>query len=420
MSKYKVYFYPEKRKDKKTTQLIKKDVPIIYSFRFDGKRITGTTGLKCDLIQWSQKDGKFKSAAANSAAMNKILENIRDELVRIYLEMLADGKHITAEAIKKEFRQKQQMTFLDYFDEFVRSEGNNNAWTTGTRAKFKTLRKHLQEFSKVKPVTMEFRSVGHDWYQHLFNYFVEIGHRNATIKKNFRNVNWFLGWAIKVKKQKVTDYNCFKVKTEQDQSKTGTHLNMVFLKPDEFLTMHEAVLTDDRLTRVKDVFSFMCATGLRYSDYAALRPEKITDDKIILMTVKTSDPIEIPLNEFSRAILAKYDNQLPRISNPRLNEYLKELAAILQFNRPITKTFIKAGATITETKPLHEYISTHAARRTFVSLSIFLNMNTSVLMRFTGHKDFKTMQGYLGIYDGEKRAEMNRMSSAEIIRTLNN
>lgn len=410
MGVYNIKFSPEKRKDVKG-KLIKKNVPIRVTLTFDKKRFQTTTGVRCNIDQWSYQTGKFKSSAANSTSKNEILKNIAEKLEGIYLAHQSKGDHITVELIRNEYRNKQELGFFDYFDEFVRVEGNNNGWSTGTRAKFKTLRKHLGNFSKAKSITMEFGNIDYTFYQSMFDYFVELGHINATIKKTFKNFNWFVGWVIKTKKFKVADYNCFTVKDVSSQSKTGTPLNMVFLTPDEFILMFEAIIPDLRLSKVKDMFCFMCASGLRFSDFAALKPDNITDENIIITTKKTADPITIPLNEFSRAILKKYEDNpmidlLPKISNPKFNLYIKELAQLLGFNRKITKVFIKAGETVRDEKPLYERISTHAARKTFVSLSVFLNMNTDVLMRFTGHKEYNTLKQYLGIDDSEKRREM--------------
>jgi integrase len=414
-----VSFFPEKRKDKTTGKIKTKGMPILFKASFDSKFYKSTTGLKCNQKQWSSKTGKMKSSAADSQSMNTILENIATELKSIYLDIIAKKETPTVEKLRDKFRNKQEKSFFDYYIEFTRTQGKNNAWSMGTYAKFKTLRGHLERFTVEKNITLEFSNINGDFYQALFDYHVEQGHRNSYIKKSFKNFNWFVRWAIITKKQKVTDYNCFTVKTIGD-NQTAKHLNMVFLKPDEFITMYQAVIPDIRLSRLKDAFTFMCASGLRFSDYHGLTDDNITDDSIIVTTQKTDDPLEIPLNEFSRAILAKYPDGLPKLSNVNFNIYIKELCQLLNFDRKITKTFIRNGEKVKETKPLFQVISTHAARKTFVSLSVFLNMNTEILMAFTGHKEHKMLKQYLGIDGKQKAAEMKVFTTEGLLNKIAN
>jgi integrase len=148
---------------------------------------------------------------------------------------------------------------------------------------------------------------------------------------------------------------------------------------------------------------------------AALRREDVTADSIKITTQKTADALEIPLNHFSKSILEKYDNILPVISNVRLNMYLKEMAKHLELNRRLTKVYIKAGTTVKEEAELWQVLTTHCARKTFISLSVFLNMNPEIIMRFSGHHSHKMMEVYTGITDKQKQAQM-ALFTAENIR----
>ncbi|MFZ4583116.1 MAG: tyrosine-type recombinase/integrase, partial [Paludibacter sp.] len=303
--------------------------------------------------------------------------------------------------------------FYSYFDEFTRVEGQNKAWSHATYQKFKTLKVHLQNFEKSESIKMEFQKINKEFYQKIFDYFVKKGHRNSSIKKTFMNINWFLGWCIENKNITIKDFKKFTIK--ESKSAAGNPLNIVFLKPEEFLMMFEANIPDLRLSRIKDIFCFMCACGLRYSDMAALRREDVTADSIKITTQKTADALEIPLNHFSKSILQKYDNSLPKISNVRLNLYLKELAKYLELNRRLTKVYIKAGTTVKEEAELWQVLTSHCARKTFISLSVFLNMNPEIIMRFSGHHSHKMMEVYTGITDKQKQAQM-ALFTAENIR----
>jgi integrase len=412
--RFETKFYLDQRTNKVTGKKSVKDCPVRFSFNFDGQRFMSTTGLKADEKQWSSDKQQFKSGASNADSKNETLKAIANELEHIYLEAKNEGKTPTQEYIKNVYRKKgEPLTFFEYFNEFTQTAGKVNAWSLSTYQKFTTLKKHLEAFEKAKNVKLNFASVNRDFYQKLFTYFVEIGHRNSTIKKTIKNLNWFLGWCMKSKKIEIPGYKDFEIK-DKTQSTQGNPENIIFLKPTEFLKMYEANIPDLRLSRVRDIFSFMCATGLRFSDYDSLTKDSFADGVLKLTTQKTADSLEIPLNSFALEILEKYNYSLPKISNPKLNLYVKDLSKLLEFDRLITKVYIKNGQTVRETSTLSNVITTHCARRTFISLSVFLDMNTEIIMRFSGHHSHKMMEAYTGITDHQKRTEMNRFNSENL------
>lgn len=166
------------------------------------------------------------------------------------------------------------------------------------------------------------------------------------------------------------------------------------------------------LIKVRDIFCFGCFTGQRYSDIARLRREDIRDGIWFLKTKKTKDSLEIPLNDFALEILAKYktsSSPLPDISNQKMNYYLKDLGKLLDINDVTIKTRYSGKDVIEEIKPKYEFLSTHTARRTFVTLSLEKGMRPETVMSITGHKDYKTMQRYLKITSKVKAIEMDKV-----------
>lgn len=416
---YKTNFYLDRRKDEKGKQQTN-DIRIRLSFNFGNERFGTSTGLKANLNQWNDKTQRFKNSATNNIEKNKTLDDIADRLEGIYLKILNSGSVVTPQAIKEVYQSKGNVkTFFEYYNEFTQTEGTLNAWSLSTYQKFKTLKIHLQNFEKAEALTLNFSMVNRDFYQKLFMYFAGIGHRNSTIKKTFKNVNWFFAWCMKSKKIALPGFKDFEIK-DKTQSTQGKHENIVFLRPDEFLKMYEANIPDLRLSRVKDIFSFMCATGLRYSDFDGLTKDSFSNGVLKLTTQKTADPLEIPLNPFALAILEKYSYSLPKISNPKLNLYVKDLAEVLEFNRTVTKVYIKNGETVRETSTLAKVITTHCARKTFISLSVFLDMNTEILMRFSGHKSHEMLEVYTGFTDQQKRSEMDKFSPENLKKRIAN
>ena len=164
---------------------------------------------------------------------------------------------------------------------------------------------------------------------------------------------------------------------------------------------------------IRVVFCFCCFTSLRYSDVANLKKTDIHNDHIQLTTVKTSDALRIELNDYSRAILEKYkdhkdyfNHALPVTSNQVTNRLLKELGQLCELDRPISETYFRGAKRCDEVKPLWEHLSTHAGRRTFISNALMMGIPAEVVMKWTGHSDYKAMKPYIEVADTMKNEAM--------------
>lgn len=101
-----------------------------------------------------------------------------------------------------------------------------------------------------------------------------------------------------------------------------------------------------RLEEVRDVFLFQIFTGLAYIDAANLKEDNIIEDGygqkwIQLIRQKSSVQANIPLLDVPLSILKKYSRLengklLPIHSNQKMNEYLKEIAALCGINKRLT------------------------------------------------------------------------------------
>lgn len=168
---------------------------------------------------------------------------------------------------------------------------------------------------------------------------------------------------------------------------------------------------------MRDVFLFQCFTGLRYSDVFNLRRSDVKGEHIEVTTVKTSDSLIIELNNHSKAILEKYQNVafednkvLPVITNQKMNDYLKELAELAGIDEPVRQTYYRGNERIDEVTPKYALLSTHAGRRTFICNALALGIPPQVVMKWTGHSDYKAMKPYIDIADDIKANAMSKFN----------
>ena len=67
-------------------------------------------------------------------------------------------------------------------------------------------------------------------------------------------------------------------------------------------------------------------------------------------------------------------------------------------------------AGIDEIHPKHELVGIHTGRRTFVVNALSLGIPPNIVMKWTGHSDYKAMKPYIDIVDSIKASEMSKMN----------
>ena len=414
---------------KKDGVLITENVPIRMRVNFASKRIEFTTGYRIDATKWDADKQRVKNGCSNK--LKQLASEINASLLEYYTEIQSIFKRFevedvipTPEQIKEAFnalhkpvseepkpkKEALPCDFFQVFDDFVEDCGRQNNWTDSTFEKFAAVKNHLTYFRE--GLTFDFFDErGLNDYVGYLRDVKEM--RNTTIGKQLSFLKWFLRWAYKKGVHQNNAYDSYKPKLKSTQKK------IIFLTWDELNRLREFKIPFNKqaLERVRDVFLFQCFTGLRYSDVFNLRRSDIKGDHIEVTTVKTSDSLIIELNNHSKAILDKYkdvafedDKVLPVITNQKMNDYLKELAELAGIDEPIRQTYYKGNERIDEVTPKYALLGTHAGRRTFICNALALGIPPQVVMKWTGHSDYKAMKPYIDIADDIKANAMSKFN----------
>lgn len=414
---------------KKDGVLITENVPIRMRVNFTSKRIEFTTGYRIDATKWDADKQRVKNGCSNklkqsASEINASLLGYYTEIQSIFKRFEVEDVMPTPEQIKEAFnalhkpvseepkpkKEALPCDFFQVFDNFVEDCGRQNNWTDSTFEKFAAVKNHLTNFRE--GLTFEFFDErGLNDYVGYLRDVKEM--RNSTIGKQLSFLKWFLRWAFKKGVHQNNAYDSYKPKLKSTQRK------IIFLTWDELNRLREFKIPSNKqaLERVRDVFLFQCFTGLRYSDVFNLRRSDIKDDHIEVTTVKTSDSLIIELNNHSKAILDKYkdvafenDKVLPVITNQKMNNYLKELAEMAGIDEPVRQTYYKGNERIDEVTPKYALLGTHAGRRTFICNALALGIPPQVVMKWTGHSDYKAMKPYIDIADDIKANAMSKFN----------
>lgn len=409
----------------------KPDGKLRLRIRFSSGKVDFNVGYRVDITKWSTETQRCKSGTTHSKKKIPALE-INNEIQR--LETLADtvfkmfevNSHLPSiqeyrntfnKANKEELEpelpnelKEPQKKLIDVFDEFVKESGVQNDWTDATYEKFAAAKNHLNNFDP----TLTFESLTESKLTSFVNYLRDNRNmRNSSIGKQMGFLKWFLRWSKKKGYNNSIAFETFKPKLKTTQKK------VIFLTWAELTQLREYTIPETKkyLDRVRDVFLFQCFTGLRYSDAFNLRRSDIKDNHIEVTTVKTADSLIIELNNHSKAILDKYkdvhfehDKVLPVITNQKMNDYLKELAELAEINEPVRETYYRGNQRIDEVTPKYALLGTHAGRRTFICNALSLGIPAQVVMKWTGHSDYKAMKPYIDIADDIRANAMDRFN----------
>ena len=412
---------------KKDGVLIVENVPIRMRVNFASKRIEFTTGYRIDAEKWDTDKQRVRNGCTNklkqsASEINASLLGYYTEVQEIFKKFEVEEIMPTPEQIKEAFnalhkpieevkpRKSTPNAFYKVFDEFVRDCGRQNDWTDSTYEKFAAVKNHLMNFRD--GLTFDFfDEKGLNDYVTYLRDVKEM--RNSTIGKQLSFLTWFLRWAFKKGLHQNKAYDSYKPKLKSTQKK------IIFLTWEELNKLREFEIpaAKQALDRVRDIFLFQCFTGLRYSDVFNLRRSDIKGDHIEVTTVKTSDSLIIELNNHSKAILDKYkdvafedDKVLPVITNQKMNDYLKELAELAGIDEPVRQTYYRGNERIDEVTPKYALLGTHAGRRTFICNVLALGIPPQVVMKWTGHSDYKAMKPYIDIADDIKANAMSKFN----------
>ena len=150
---------------------------------------------------------------------------------------------------------------------------------------------------------------------------------------------------------------------------------------------------------------FACLTGLKFGELKLINEENIIDGYLHLKEEKGSEKETrtIPLNDFAIYILRKYEYRLPLIANQKHNEYIKEVFEKAGYNHMAEKITTRGKEVIRENVLFKDRISTHTARRTFITMLKKDGKSDKLIMKITGHKDLKTLNQYYQVDDDAKK-----------------
>lgn len=458
----KFHYYLDKKENKKHEHQVR----ITVAMR--GVRMVGTIGYNVPMAMWDEKKKQFKKGPVNhdgldqSVIMSRLtdvqahfanlelrttekftMEQLRAELAKAIAKHQAKLAAINgdateevieqkeAEAEKKERKPKVKPA-SEYMQEFINEESLLKEWSVETLKMVKSFKNHLIRFKKTAGLDYYDRDGLEKFITYLRS---DCGLEENSVLKQYKNLAWFLRWAIRKGYTQVRDVEYFDpvfktvkkpviflTQEELDKLynlKIPKNGKVLKLKTYDGVKYEKTVSESAALGRARDLFCFCAFTSLRYSDVVEVRRVDIQDHTLNITTQKTHDRLPIFLHENAEAILDKYKDEnfpggraLPYMTNQQMNRCLKDLCEICGFNTPYTITCYRNGVRYDEVYPKYALVGTHAGRKTFICFALSNGIPPDVVMKFTGHCDYKSMRPYIDITESAKKDAIRKMEEA--------
>jgi integrase len=391
--------------------------------------------------EWDFKKQQKRELLAGSVEFNNSLSSLKNDILANYQKIIKDFPDMPFSKISellKEFGKTKEIPFLnndkDFFqvmDEFILSL--EEGWTIGTIKKFKTLKKNLQEFGIVnkKYATITFSTLDHSFEDAYKKYLrnqeprgrqktrpegSQFGLLNASIGKYIECLKTFCKWAAKHNYNTNDTYKDFETFTKATKKTKKQDHDIVTLTLQELKLFYSFDFSKQPVYgRIRDLFCFGCYTGQRWSDIERLEKQEIHGDIWSFTAFKTKKETEIDLIGFAAPaldILKKYDYQLPKYSLQKFNQYLKDAAKAAGIDTTVKIRRYIGVKEIEITKPKHDFLGSHTARKTCVSILLNnYNMNITHVLQITGHSDLKTLQKYIDVDRKSRREAIGKTPS---------
>lgn len=379
-----------------------------------GNRIDYAPGIAVDLSKWLPDAMRVKPNSTHTkdkvpaTYINRVLQQHEDAVERLFASYEIDGITPTPEKLRQDLDLElgRSTEVTETFTAVAKAMGNDvgrsRQWTASGYDKLSALIKKVEGYSTdttISQITEEWLS---GWVTYLS---LDCKLNNSTVIGYVKRIQAVLRYSDR------HGYPCDRGALDYRPGLKTVDKQIIFLEWDELMTVLNAELPYPYLEKARDLFCISSFTGLRYSDLQKLTPADITDDCITIVTQKTTDTLHIELNDYSRALLAKYGNRPPQLSNQKYNNYIKEVGLHCGITTPIKTVRIRAGKREEKTYPKWQLLTTHAGRRTFISNALMMGIPVETVMKWTGHKNYEAMKPYIAIADRFKKSMMDRFNS---------
>ena len=394
--------------------------------------------IKVNTLYWDKKKKRLKQSYPHKEELNDINDKLQKLEARVIdridnYEFKISDKLQLAKLIedclyspeKPLITITEEFSFFDYYERYLRIA--KNEVSSGFLKAQRSVMYKLKKFEEYLGVRLTFECWEVNMFDEFYAYMLglvrydkngeRLFYNNSSINAITKKIKIFLPFAKNRKWHNSVEFRDYKRKRQAAEDEAP----IIALTWDEFLEWYHYKEENPELEKVKDIFSFSCLTGLRFSDYSTLTKKEfklveVADSKgntmklmeTFILKNRRRVAIRFPFSEYAMDIINKYFDDpspylLPHMYDSVITKGIKKIVWKLGFNELITSVYYSGGDQVKQTKYKWEVLSTHSGRKTFISKNVEEGVPLHIVASFTGHsKNSKALSRYYNISDKMK------------------
>jgi integrase len=372
------------------------NAPIRCRLTFNGKRKIFSTGLFINPKFWHSKIQLAKPPNDENAQINTQLSLIKQKVNQAFLFLLMSNEPFTLEDVLMQFKGKpgkNEVGLIEVYNMYLLRIIRliDIEIKLVTYKKYEESLTHLKDFIKWKFKSQEIKlnAIKSNFVTEYEYYLkVEKNLQISTLNKAIQRFRKVISFAISLNHLDRDPFIMYKAKRQKKE--------VLFLDNVELEKLEKHSFEIIRIRQIRDLFIFCCYTGLGFAEMMNLKTSDIVEgfDSKLWLDIKrnkTQKSYRVPLLKNAIEIVDVYkmdSNQyvFPRISNPKFNAYLKEIAYIVGIEKNLTH---------------------HIARKTFATTVLLYNdVPMEIVSELLGHSKMSTTQEYYGKIVQKKVSEV--------------
>ena len=362
--------------------------------------------IKNPAKSWDSKKDRVHRAYSIAQPINKRLTEIKAEAERLYYH--AETSHVDdpIRYVKEQLEQSSlvgsvkppadspsttvaPVTLLEVFDLFC--DAKRDEYAESTLKSYATTRMHLSVFETKNGVPSLANGVDVEWVDAFRKYLRKRGLSDNSLRRSLKILKTCLKWADE--RGHVTDTSYIRaIKLGNEKESLAIALTK------EQLELIERADLSERpgLDRIRWWFVAQCCTGVRFADLHKVTSSNVKSGFLPLQPMKTKDQtVKLPVSPLLQRAFDHLEDQPLDFSAQHYNRKLKELGRLLEFDDTTTRTIFKGGKRVENTLPMHDLLTSHTARRTFITILLRAGHPHELVMKLSGHQDVRSFRKYV-------------------------
>ena len=382
-STFKVLFYTKNQSVKNGK------APIMGRITINGTQAGFSCKKEVSLNLWDVKANRAKGKSEEARTLNQELDNIKAQITKHYQYICDHDSFVTAKKVYNRYVGfgEECHTLMALFKEQLASykekigKGKAESTYRGLVADYKSLLLFMKSKKNIEDIAIDEleKTFIEDYYTWMLG---TAGNANATAFNRVNTLKWLLyiaqerGW---IRVHPFVSLEC-----------VPEYKKRSFLSEEELQKMIHLELNHKRQRANRDMFLFMCFTGLAYADLKAITYTNIHTDSdggtwLMGNRVKTGVAYVVKLLPIAIELIEKYKGVNERKISPEHVFPVGEYQALLSSLKYIGK---KCGCKVE--------VTPHIGRHTFAVLAILKGMPLETLQKVLGHNSILSTQIYAG------------------------